>query len=282
MDHPTKSPPETNSSSTAGRANDRLLTIPALKEWYPGREAYAFSAQARILIDPASWGECELIGAVLADDIKQLTGVHPPVLVATAAQPGDILLQLDSGEDTQGTEGYTLSIASTGLIRARTGQGLFHGTRTWLQLLRQATTVRGGIARDWPDYPARSLMVYLGRKYFSLTWLQNHIRELAYLKYNFFHFHLSDNDGFRLESECHPEMASPQHYTKEQMRSLIDLARRYQITIVPEIDMPAHMETILAAHPDLQLVSATKRRRHGDIDLSKEASYQLALDLLEE
>jgi hexosaminidase len=125
-------------------------------------------------------------------------------------------------------------------------------------------------------------MVDMGRKYFSLTWLQNHIRDLAYLKYNFFHFHLSDNDGFRLESERHPEIVSPQHYTKEQMRSLIELARRYQITIVPEIDMPGHMEAILAAHPDLQLVSATGRRRPGDIDLSKDASYQLLQDLLEE
>ena len=115
-----------------------------------------------------------------------------------------------------------------------------------------------------------------------MSWLHNHIRDLAYLKYNFFHFHFSDKNGFRLESERHPEIVSPQHYTKEQIRSLLELARRYHITIVPEIDMPAHMETILAAHPDLQLVSATRRRRPGDIDLSKDASYQLLQDLLEE
>jgi len=223
-----------------------------------------------------------MIGMVLANDIEHLTSLRPPVLVTTEAQPGDIVLQLDPFEDTPSAEGYTLSITSTCLIRARTEQGLFNSTRTWLQLLRQATTVQGGVARDWPDYPERSLMVDLGRKYFSLSWLHNHIRDLAYLKYNFFHFHFSDNDGFRLESERHPEIVSPQHYTKEQMRSLLELARQYHITIVPEIDMPAHMETILAAHPDLQLVSATRRRRLGDIDLSKEASYQLLQDLLEE
>jgi hexosaminidase len=282
MDNAAKSMPETGPSSAAGCADARPCTIPALKKWYAGGDAYAFSPQARILIDPVSLSQSEPVGAVLADDIEQLTGVRLPVLAVTAAQPGDIVLQLDSGEDTPGAEGYTLAIASAGLIRARTGQGLFNGTRTWLQLLRQATTVPGGTARDWPDYPERSLMVDLGRKYFSLAWLQNHIRELAYLKYNFLHLHLSDNDGFRLESERHPEMVSPQHYTKEQMRSLVELARRYQITIVPEIDMPAHMEAILAAHPDLQLVSATGRRRPGDVDLSKDASRQLVQDILEE
>jgi hexosaminidase len=223
-----------------------------------------------------------MIGAVLADDLEQLTGLHLPVHVASEALPGDIMLRLDPIEDTPGAEGYTLSIAPVSLIRARTEQGLFNGTRTLLQLLCQETTVQGGIARDWPDYPERSLMVDMGRKYFSLIWLENHIRELAYLKYNFFHFHLSDKSGFRLESERHPEIVSPEHYTKEQMRSLIEQARRYHITVVPEIDMPGHMETILAAHLNLQLVSATGRRRPGDIDLSKDASYQLLQDLLEE
>jgi hexosaminidase len=282
MDNTANSSPEPVSSSTTGRADERPHTIPAVKEWSPGSAAYAFSSQTRILLAPASSQQVEMIGDVLADDIERLTELRLPVRVATEARPGDIVLQLDSAEETLGAEGYTLSIAPTSSIRARTGQGLFNGTRTLLQLLRQGTTVRGGVARDWPDAPERGLMVDMGRKNFSVRWLEHHIRELAFLKYNFFHFHLSDNDGFRLESERHPEMVSPDHYTKEQMSSLIELARRYHITIVPEIDMPGHMNPILAAHPDLQLVSATGRRWPGDIDLSKEASYQLLQDLLDE
>lgn len=282
MDNPTQRAPETVLSSAIRRPDERPHTIPALKEWYPGSTPYAFRAQARILIDPASSPELEMVGAVLADDIEHLTRLRLPVLVSTEAQPGDLLLRLDPSEDTPGAEGYTLSITSTGLISARTRQGVFNGTRTWVQLLRQATILPGGIARDWPQYPERSLMVDLGRKYFSLNWLYNHIRDLAYLKYNFFHVHLSDTGGFRLESERHPEIVSPHHYTREQLHALLELARGYHITIVPEIDMPAHMGAILAAHPDVQLVSATGRRRPGDIDVSKDASYQLLQDLLEE
>src|SRR3974377_1275172 len=94
--------PEAGSLSTAGRADARPCTIPAVKEGYPDSEAYAFSAQARILIDPASSRQLELTGAVLADDIEQLTGWPLPVLVATGAQPGDVVLQLDACEDPPG------------------------------------------------------------------------------------------------------------------------------------------------------------------------------------
>jgi hexosaminidase len=282
MGNITQSAPETVSPSTAGVADERPHTIPALKEWFPGSEAFTLSSQAHILIEPTSSRQVEVIGSVLADDIGHLTGLRLPVLSTSEAQPGDIVLQFDPSEDTPGDDGYTLSITPKCIIRARTEQGLFNGTRTLLQLIRQGTTVQGGVARDWPNYSERSLMVDLGRKYFSLGWLENHIRDLAYLKYNFFHLHLSDRSGFRLESERHPEIVSPEHYTKAQIRALIELARQYQITIVPEIEMPGHMETILAAHPDLQLVSATGRRRPGDIDLSKDASYQLLQDLLEE
>ncbi|HLG75182.1 MAG TPA: family 20 glycosylhydrolase, partial [Ktedonobacteraceae bacterium] len=71
-------------------------------------------------------------------------------------------------------------------------------------------------------------------------------------------------------------------YTKEQMQALITFAQRYHITIVPEIDMPGHMHAILKHHPDLQLTSNTGTRQPGDIDLSKDESYALMRDILEE
>ncbi len=258
--------------------DERPHTIPALKEWRSGDTAYVFGAHARILLDP----RLEETGTVLVDDIQRLTGFRLPLLTDTIPQPGDIVLALDPAADMPGDEGYVLEIAAHIEIRASSARGIFNGTRTVLQLLRQGASICAGVARDWPDYPERSLMVDMGRKYFSLAWLENHIRDLAYLKYNYFHFHLSDNYGFRLESERHPEIVSPEHYTKAEICRLIELARRYHITIVPEIDMPGHMDAILAAHPELQLVSVAGKRRAGDIDLSQDASYQLMRDLLEE
>src|SRR5258708_2111996 len=134
-------------------------------------------------------------------------------------------------------------------LSASTEDGVFYGTWTLLQLLKQGLTLKGGVARDWPDYPQRGLMIDVGRQYFSVPWLESHIRDLAYLKYNFFHLHFSDNFGFRLESERHPEIVSTQYYTKAEIHALHTLANKYHVTIVPEIDVPGHLDAALLTHP---------------------------------
>jgi hexosaminidase len=267
------------------QADERPFTIPALKEWHPASTAYAFNDQeTRIVLDRRAASQLHATAVTFADDLLLLTGIRVPLTTgsASALETGDIFLTLDSGATIPGHEGYLLEVSSTLTLRAPTEAGIFYATRTALQLLTQDHTIPGGSARDWPDYPERSLMVDMGRKYFSVEWLENHIRELAYLKYNYFHFHLSDNYGFRLESERHPEIVSPEHYSKDQIRALLALARKYHITIVPEIDMPGHMDTTLAAHPSLQLTSPEGKISKGDIDLANEEAYQLVRDLLEE
>lgn len=266
------------------RTAERPQTIPALREWTDGTTSYTFTAQSRIVLDRGAQETAE----VFAEDLYQLTGLVVPIVRADtgnrleSVQAGDLVLSLQDTDSLPGNEGYRLDVAEYITISARSEHGIFYGTRTLLQLLKQGNTIRGGTALDWPNHPERGLMIDMGRKYFSVSWLENHIRDLAYLKYNYFHFHLSDNFGFRLESERHPEIVSPQHYTKAEIRALIDLARKYHITIVPEIDMPGHLDAVLASHPELWLTSTTGQQRPGDIDLSNEASYALMKDLLDE
>lgn len=282
MDSITNTSPLSLTAISEEPEDERPFTIPALKEWTPGSDAYVFNSQARIVLDRRAASHLHATAVVFANDLYQLSGIRVPLTIGSRPRSGDIFLTLDPGTSIPGHEGYVFEVGSTLILRAATDAGIFYATRTALQLLTQNYTLPGGIARDWPDYPERSLMVDMGRKYFSVTWLENHIRELAYLKYNYFHFHLSDNFGFRLESERHPEIVSPEHYSKAEIRSLLRLAQQYHITIVPEIDMPGHMDTILAAHPSLQLASPQGQQRCGDIDLAKEDSYQLIRDLLEE
>src|SRR2546423_6594639 len=108
-------------------------------------------------------------------------------------------------------------------------------------------------------------MVDTGRKFFTPSWLLDHVKEVAYLKMNVLHLHLSDTFGFRLESSTHPEVVSADHMTKQQVRDLLALAARYHVTVVPEIDMPGHMDAILAAHPDLRLTSQSGGVNNGFI-----------------
>lgn len=277
---------ENNQSSSAEITSTASIgypyTIPALQEWTPAAGHYTFSDHARIILAHNEVTQLQTIAEVFVYDLKQLTGYSISIVEEEAASEGDIVLSLTPDDTTLGAEGYLLESNTTLKISAPTAHGIFYGTRTLLQLLKQNMTIPGGTARDWPIYPQRSLMVDLGRKYFSLPWLENHIRTLAYLKYNYFHLHLSDYFGFRLESASHPEIVAPQYYTKDEIRTLLGLAQRYHITIVPEIDMPGHMDTMLAPHPALQLVSETGERQAGDLDLSNEAAYAFIKDLLDE
>ena len=166
-------------------------------------------------------------------------------------------------------------------IRARTADGVFYATRTLLQLARQGP-LPAGRAVDWPRYPERGMMLDIGRKHFSVAWLERHIRELAYLKLNYFHLHLSDNQGFRIASDSHPEVVSKPHISKAELRGLITLAARYHMTIVPEIDMPGHMEAALAKHPDLQLKDTIGRRSPANLDYTLPAARKFAHELVGE
>jgi len=258
-------------------------TIPALREWTDGSGSYAFSAGSRIVLDATNEAELSTTAAVFADDLLTLTGFTIPVVTGAASvQAGDIYLSLGAADAQIGQEGYLLTVADSVAISAQTDAGVFYGTRSLLQMLRQGFQIPGGTARDWPDYPERGMMVDTGRKFYSVEFLERHIKELAYLKLNYFHLHLSDQDayggyGFRLQSVSHPEITSLQHYTTAEMQSLVELAQAYHVMIVPEIDVPSHALPLIAPHPDLQLADRT-----GKLDLSNPASYTLVQDLLEE
>ncbi|WP_063753315.1 family 20 glycosylhydrolase, partial [Streptomyces sp. NRRL S-87] len=254
-------------------------TVPALRQWTPGSGSYAFGADSRIVVDPAYADLLAGDAAPFAEDLGALAGRTVPVVDGTPAT-GDIALTL--GDGSLPAEGYRMTVGPSLTVRAGTAAGAFLGTRSVLQLLHQAPTVPAGTAVDWPDKPERGLMVDQGRKFFTVGWLREHIKELAYLKLNYFHFHLSDTFGFRLESATHPEVVSTAHYTKRDVADLVALAARYHVTIVPEIDTPGHMNAVLAAHPELRLKNRSGAASPEFIDLSLPGSYALIQDLVTE
>ncbi|MFJ4799228.1 family 20 glycosylhydrolase [Kitasatospora purpeofusca] len=254
-------------------------TVPALRQWTADSGSYTFTTASRIVLDPAHGPHLAEDAATFAEDLGLLAGRHVPVVVGTAGA-GDIALTL--GEDTLPAEGYRLTVAASVTVRAGTTAGAFYGTRTLLQLLHRSATVPAGTAVDWPAKAERGLMIDQGRKYFTVDWVKQHIKELAYLKLNYFHFHLSDTYGFRLESSTHPEIVSAEHYSKQDIADLVALGLKYHVTIVPEIDTPGHMNPILAAHPELALRNSSGTADPAFIDLSKPGAYTLIGDLINE
>jgi hexosaminidase len=263
-------------------ANQWPQTIPAAQEWHaygnPGA-TFTLAAGASIVVPPGAPADLVDAANVLLDDL-QAAGVQLAVVRGASAKAGDIALALDIADPTLGTEGYVLTIGTSVTIHGATAAGVFWGSRTLLQLLRQSMTLPNAAARDWPAYPERGFMLDVGRAYFTPSWLENQIRDLAYVKLNMFHLHLSDSEGYRIESPSHPEIVSAQYLSRTDIGAITALSTRYHVEIVPEIDIPGHMDAVLAHFP--QYVATQDAYSTEQIDFTIPAARSLAEDLLTE
>lgn len=266
---------------TVARAltDGRPWTIPALREWSPATGSFRWCAGRIVVADAAVLGAT---GQRLADDLGALTGVVPSVVQGTPPLTGDIVLDLRADDEALGAEGYRLTVGGTVVISANAPAGAFYGTRSLLQLLGQGTTIPAGVARDWPRYPERGLLVDIGRQHFSFEWLARHIEVLGWLKLNYLHLHFTENLGWRIESDGHPEVVSEEHLTKHQVRDLLDLAARNHVTVVPEVDVPGHMGAALRNHPELQLRDVLGRPNPNSLDFTLPEARQFAYELIDE
>jgi hexosaminidase len=158
------------------------------------------------------------------------------------------------GED----ESYALEITSTGAkLNAETPLGTLHGLQTFLQLV--AVTPQGFAApvltiQDKPRFPWRGLMIDSARHFIPMDVLKRNIDGMEAVKMNVFHWHLSENQGFRVESKKFPklhEMGSDGlYYSQEEVRELIEYARDRGIRVVPEFDVPGHSTAWLVGYPE--------------------------------
>lgn len=151
---------------------------------------------------------------------------------------------------------------------ASSEEGLLYGTQTLRQLFRDAAHQTGEFAcqtiRDWPSYPWRGLHLDISRHFFDYKFVRRYLDWMAHLKLNKFHWHISDDQGWRIESKRFPrlhEIGSRRrepdgseyggYYTQKQIKMVLEYAALRGIEVIPEIDIPGHAMAILAAYPDL-------------------------------
>jgi len=184
---------------------------------------------------------------------------HGPVdapkatLVVTTDQAGKAVQEL--GED----ESYTLEVTPTGAkLHAGNPLGTLHGLQTFLQLV--SVTADGFAApavsiQDQPRFPWRGLMIDVSRHFVPVPVLKRNLDGMEAVKLNVFHWHLSDNQGFRVESNKFPKLqgqgSDGLYYTQEEIRDLIAYARDRGIRVVPEFDMPGHSTAWFVGYPEL-------------------------------
>ncbi|MGW3495080.1 beta-N-acetylhexosaminidase [Streptomyces sp. NPDC001020] len=247
-------------------------TIPAVREHVPARgPGWRPASGARVVVD----------GDSLADTGKLLAGELGMAYAGrTGARDGDVELGVAGSGDR---ESYTMTVQGGRVKITGPGEaGVFYGTRTLKQEVRQGGTAPEGVVRDAPAKPRRGFMVDIARKPYSAGWIEDRVRELGDLKYNELGLHFSDDQAFRIESSSHPEIVSGQHLSKAEVKKIVDLAASRHITVVPEIDSPGHLGAVIAAHPDLQLRKASGTAVRGAVDISKPAAAKIVDDLLNE
>lgn len=255
-------------------------TVPSVRDWTSGGDGFALGARPRVWY---ARDELRAAAADLAASLATATGRQVIAESGAAAAPGDIVLSTGSVAGAPDTpEAYRITVGDKLELRGADVPGAFYATRSALQMLRQRTELPGGTATDWPQYRERSLMLDVGREFMPVEMIRQQIRRMGYLKMNLLHLHLSDTYGFRLESSRHPEITAPQHYSKQDIRDLIDYAADNQVEILPEVDFPGHLNGVLAAHPELKLRSRTGAISDAAMDISDPRGRDLMRDILEE
>jgi Glycosyl hydrolase family 20, catalytic domain/Glycosyl hydrolase family 20, domain 2/NPCBM-associated, NEW3 domain of alpha-galactosidase len=237
----------------AAMENPAPDVIPGIREWTGGSGSFELGASSRIVADSnAVVDEAQ----TLRDDMEAVTGLDLKLVTDKNPHPGDLFLSDRGAPPELGSEGYTLDIGDRVELRGGSGAGVFYGTQTVLQMLRATPghrTLPRGTARDWPRFRERGYLLDVGRKYWSPDYIVQTIREMAYLKLNTVQLHFSDDNAFRLVSDRFPYLAAPLAYTKADIARFEAAARRYHVTIIPEIEMPAHAGAILKVRPDFRI-----------------------------
>lgn len=249
-------------SNAAPAAN--LMPWPAHVEWRDG--ALAIDAAFRVRV--AGHDDARLragVGRAL-DRLEKRMGVNfgpryadtsGGTLVVTCDSAGSSLPKL--GDD----ESYTLEVRADGAeLRAPNVVGALRGLETFLQLVEKRANgsfaAASVVIEDAPRFPWRGLMIDVARHFQPPEVIHRNLDAMAAVKMNVLHLHLTDDQGFRIESKRHPELhavsADSGVLTQEQIKAIIAAAAERGIRVVPEFDVPGHATAWLASHPEIASV----------------------------
>lgn len=218
----------------------------------------------------ATTDEAKTVAEFFAAKMRNATGYNISV-----SDKGDITLTLDATLDVN-DEGYTLDVTSEGVtVKAKTPQGLFYGMQSFMQLLPaeiESAEKASGIAwqapavsiKDEPRFGYRGVMLDVCRHFIPVEDIKKQIDVLSLFKINRLHWHLTEDQGWRIEIKKYPKLTEvgskridgegteyKGYYTQEEIKEVVKYAQDRFITIVPELEMPGHELAAIAAYPEL-------------------------------
>ncbi|HEX5706782.1 MAG TPA: family 20 glycosylhydrolase [Pyrinomonadaceae bacterium] len=248
-------------AQTPTHARHNLMPVPASVRFERGRLAVTktFTVAARGHTD-------ERLRAGVARALRRIEGrtvmelarglsadAGAATLVVEAGGPGRVVPSVEEDES------YTLEVGERqAVLRAPTVVGVLRGLETFLQLLdgdREGHFIPAVRIDDRPRFPWRGLLIDVARHYQPVEVLKRNLDAMAAVKLNVLHWHLTEDQGFRVESKKFPRLhtmgSDGQFYTQDEIREVIAYARERGIRVVPEFDMPGHATAWLVGHPEL-------------------------------
>lgn len=249
---------------------------------------------------------------VAGDEDKRILNDYLEASPLAFAEKGgkSLTLEIAAVEGITSPEGYRLESTEDNVkVTAQSGAGLFYGVQTILQLLDKKGTIPTGTITDEPQFEYRGLMLDVSRHFFGKEFVKKQIDAIAHFKMNRLHLHLTDAAGWRIEIKKYPrltqfaawrskplwkdwwfgdrlyaEEGSPEahggYYTQDDIRELVKYAADRYITIIPEIEMPAHSEEVLTAYPELSCTHEPYKQ--ADFCVGNEKTYEFLENVLTE
>ncbi|SER46555.1 beta-N-acetylhexosaminidase [Pedobacter rhizosphaerae] len=182
------------------------------------------------------------------------------------------------GADKLPAEGYTIKVTPNQIVLTGKGAGLFYAVESAMQMIPEKTgdkiAIPAVLINDYPRFKYRGTMLDVGRHFFPISFIKKYIDQLAYYKINTFHWHLTEDQGWRLEIKKYPKLTTigssrngtiiAHHpgegndqtpvkgfYTQEEAKEIVRYAAEKYITVIPEIELPGHASAAIASYPEL-------------------------------
>jgi hexosaminidase len=266
------------SSLTFGQNDVVIIPKPVSLEMHSGN--FNLNSKTTVITNKSAEHVADMLNVYL----KKLYGFTLPIKNISPSKniKNAIILSLLKPDERKKDE-YNLSVKASEInISGISNEALFYGIQTLLQLLPPEKPTDGNVSfeipqlviNDYPRFQYRGMHLDVGRHFFDVDFVKKYIDLLAYQKYNTFHWHLTEDQGWRIEIKKYPRLTSVgayrngtiigHHpgtgnddtreggfYTQEQIKEIVKYAQDRYITIIPEIEIPGHASAAIAAYPEL-------------------------------
>ena len=264
---------------------EKYSIIPKPAEMVMAKGSFIIDGKTELTVSPLSDGT-NLAAGFLSEMLRKSASVPLPVVEGSGEGRNRIVMVIDTTA-SDNTEGYTLWVTPKNIVlKSPSAAGLFRGVQTLRQLLPPQVEVEGGLAgedaasvpachiTDAPRFSYRGMHLDVCRHFFTVDEVKRYLDIMALHKFNVFHWHLTDDQGWRIEIKKYPELAKVGSqrketlvghggrppftydgiphggfYTQEQAREIVKYAADRFITVIPEIEMPGHAVAAIASYP---------------------------------